>query len=185
MELSKRIKSEREKQRISQDRLAEQLHVSRQAVSKWETGQSYPDLEKLVQLSEIFKITLDELVKGDKNLEKKLIKDGKNKMSGLAILGFVLVASAVLTIIWGGSLYPVNLLNSDFMSFLVGGLVLLFLGTISIHIAPIWLPLGTLWLMAAAIIIYLIGFAMPPAVTLIGIIVTLGFGWWLTTLILK
>ena len=64
MKLSDRIKEERNKLALSQDSLANELHVSRQAISKWETGQSYPDLEKLIQLSDIFGITLDELVRG-------------------------------------------------------------------------------------------------------------------------
>lgn len=48
----------------SQDVLAEQLGVSRQSVSKWETDSSVPDLDKLLGLSELFGVTLDELVKG-------------------------------------------------------------------------------------------------------------------------
>ena len=49
---------------LSQTDLAEALEVSRQSVSKWETGASIPDLDKLVKLAEIFHVTLDELVKG-------------------------------------------------------------------------------------------------------------------------
>ena len=49
----------------SQDVLAEQLGVSRQSVSKWETDSSVPDLDKLLGLSELFGVTLDELVKGN------------------------------------------------------------------------------------------------------------------------
>ena len=91
MELSNRIKEERNKLNLSQDALASELHVSRQAISKWETGQSYPDLEKLIQLSNIFEVTIDELVKWDKDLEKKLINDGGNHMRGLSILSYVLI----------------------------------------------------------------------------------------------
>ena len=50
---------------LSQDALAEQLGVSRQSVSKWETDGSIPDLDKLVKLSKVFGVTLDELVKGE------------------------------------------------------------------------------------------------------------------------
>lgn len=49
---------------MSQDALAEQLGVSRQSVSKWETDASVPELEKLVKLTEIFEVSLDELVLG-------------------------------------------------------------------------------------------------------------------------
>lgn len=50
---------------LSQDTLAEQLGVSRQSVSKWETDGSIPDLNRLVKLSTVFGVTLDELVKGE------------------------------------------------------------------------------------------------------------------------
>lgn len=49
---------------LSQEQLAEQVGVSRQTVSKWETGTSTPELEKLIALSQCFGITVDELVQG-------------------------------------------------------------------------------------------------------------------------
>ena len=48
---------------LSQEELAEMLDVSRQAISKWESGQTYPEIEKLVTLTEIFGVTMDSLVK--------------------------------------------------------------------------------------------------------------------------
>ena len=65
MTLGKRIAQLRSRRGISQIELAEQLMVSRQAISKWETDGSVPELEKLIQLSNIFGVTLDELVKGE------------------------------------------------------------------------------------------------------------------------
>lgn len=49
---------------FSQEQLAEELHVSRQAVSKWENGDSAPDLERLSLLGSLFHISLDQLVRG-------------------------------------------------------------------------------------------------------------------------
>lgn len=65
MNLSEKIITLRTNHNMSQGDLAEKLNVSRQSVSKWETGASIPDLEKLIAMSELFQITLDELVKGD------------------------------------------------------------------------------------------------------------------------
>ncbi len=48
---------------LTQEELAEKLEISRQAVAKWELGQSYPDIEKLIELSKIFKVTVDYLLK--------------------------------------------------------------------------------------------------------------------------
>lgn len=50
---------------MTQERLAERLMVSRQTVSKWETGEAYPELDKLMEISGLFSCTLDELLKSD------------------------------------------------------------------------------------------------------------------------
>lgn len=64
MNLSDRIQNLRKVKGLSQEDLAEALGVSRQAVSKWESGQSSPDLDKIVQLSEYFDVSTDHLLKG-------------------------------------------------------------------------------------------------------------------------
>lgn len=61
MNLGKQIAYYRKNQNITQDALAKQLGISNQAVSKWETDQSYPDVELLPKIADIFGITLDEL----------------------------------------------------------------------------------------------------------------------------
>ena len=63
MPLSERILSLRTRMGLSQEDLAEKLGVSRQSVSKWETGQSVPDLDKLIKLADLFGISVDELVR--------------------------------------------------------------------------------------------------------------------------
>mgnify|MGYP000173235173 CR=1 FL=1 len=63
MTLAEKILHLRNQQGLSQLELAEKLEVSRQSVSKWETGQSVPDLDKLIKLSDLFGITVDELVR--------------------------------------------------------------------------------------------------------------------------
>lgn len=64
MTLGKTITALRTRHGLSQGELAEKLNVSRQAVSKWETNASIPELDKLIALSGLFSLTLDELVKG-------------------------------------------------------------------------------------------------------------------------
>lgn len=68
MTMGQRIVRLRTQAGLSQDALAEQLGVSRQSVSKWETDGSVPDLDRLVKLSKVFGVTLDELVKGETGL---------------------------------------------------------------------------------------------------------------------
>ena len=62
MALGENIKNRREELKLSQEYVAEQLGVSRQAVSKWETGQSEPTASNLIQLADVFEMTLSELV---------------------------------------------------------------------------------------------------------------------------
>lgn len=52
----------RQKNKLSQEDLANQLYISRQAVSKWENGSATPDLDKLIQLTQIFDVSMDELI---------------------------------------------------------------------------------------------------------------------------
>ena len=63
MNLSAKLQLLRKKNGLSQEELAERLGISRQAISKWESGQSTPDLNKLILLSEIYNVTIDSLVK--------------------------------------------------------------------------------------------------------------------------
>lgn len=65
MNLGERIYELRSRAGLSQGELADSLGVSRQAVSKWENNSSVPDLDKLLKMSEIFSVSLDELVKGE------------------------------------------------------------------------------------------------------------------------
>lgn len=63
MKLGQKIAGLRKKSSLSQEALAEKMNVSRQAVSKWESNQSIPDIEKIVDLSELFGVTTDYLLK--------------------------------------------------------------------------------------------------------------------------
>lgn len=63
MTLSEKIMELRKSKRLSQEQLAELLGVSRQSVSKWETGESLPELERLTGLSSIFEVSTDYLLK--------------------------------------------------------------------------------------------------------------------------
>lgn len=64
MNISDRIQEFRKAKGISQEELADKIGVSRQAVSKWESGQSLPELDKIILISEYFGVTTDQLLKG-------------------------------------------------------------------------------------------------------------------------
>jgi len=83
MNIASQIKNYRKVQNWSQDDLAEKVFVSRQTISNWETEKSYPDLHSLFLLSNLFNVTLDELVKGD--LEKMKDQLSNKKMNQYSI----------------------------------------------------------------------------------------------------
>ena len=74
MILAEKIMEMRKKNGWSQEELAYQLGVSRQSVSKWESGASIPDLERILKLSEIFGVSTDYLLKEERNWEKTKVR---------------------------------------------------------------------------------------------------------------
>ena len=121
MTLGEKISALRSKHNMSQGDLAEKINVSRQSISKWETDASVPELDKLVQLSELFNITLDELVKGDATVEIKeepvqIVTQkgiGTRKLTGLILLCFGLLVILIFTIL--GSFLGGLLFSSPFL----------------------------------------------------------------------
>ena len=105
MELSKRIKELRTEKGWSQETLAEKAYVSRQTVSNWETEKSYPDVHSLLILSDIFGVSLDNLIKGDivtmketiKNEDRETFrKDARTAVTGtLVVLALVIILPVV------------------------------------------------------------------------------------------
>lgn len=73
MELGKQIKKYRVEANLSQEELADKVFVSRQTISNWENDKNYPDIKSLVLMSEIFQISLNNLIKGDLERMKKEI----------------------------------------------------------------------------------------------------------------
>ena len=87
MEIGNQIKKFRGKLNWSQETLAEKAYVSRQTVSNWENGKSYPDIHSLLLLGKLFNISLDELVKGDvESMKKEIEKNDVKKFNALSWL---------------------------------------------------------------------------------------------------
>jgi len=74
MTLGERIKNYRQRIGLSQEELAEKLNVSRQAITKWENDSGIPDIDNLISLSKVMKISLDELVMGENGNDSSHIK---------------------------------------------------------------------------------------------------------------
>ncbi|MDU5335216.1 helix-turn-helix transcriptional regulator [Enterococcus sp.] len=93
MNLSKQIKRLREEAGFSQEELSEKIYVSRQTISNWENERSYPDIHNLLLLSVLFDVTLDELVKGDVETMKNVIrKDESDKHTMIMLISSLAAA---------------------------------------------------------------------------------------------
>lgn len=102
MEISKCIKDARQNNNISQESLAEQLGVSRQTISSWENGKSYPDLVSIIKMSDIFNISLDKMLKEDKkfvnNMQEKMDTVKSNKSIVFTILFAIIIFGGIYLI---------------------------------------------------------------------------------------
>ena len=80
MKLPEKIQRERKKMGLSQEKLAEKIGVSRQAITKWENGLASPELEKIVSLSECFKVSTDYLLKDNITEPTPLFGSGETNL---------------------------------------------------------------------------------------------------------
>ncbi|WP_040537524.1 helix-turn-helix domain-containing protein [Lentilactobacillus parafarraginis] len=105
MNLSKQIKTHREREGLSQEELAEKLFVSRQTISNWENDRTYPDIDSLLLLSNQFGISLDELVKGDvETMNRKLAAQHRttwHMLGGLFLAGILVGPGLYFFDNWG------------------------------------------------------------------------------------
>ena len=78
-----RLKEARQKKGLSQAEAADKLDVSRQAISRWETGKGFPDINFLPLISELYDISIDELLGHEVSISEKHSQDLKEGMSNL------------------------------------------------------------------------------------------------------
>ena len=96
MELGTHIKEHRARLGISQEQLAEAIFVSRQTISNWETDRTYPDVQSLLLLSNLFETSVDELIKGDVKEMKTILTNEAKRMQKLSVVTVVFGGAAVV-----------------------------------------------------------------------------------------
>lgn len=105
MNLNQKITQLRNDNNWSQEELAEKLNVSRQSVSKWESGQAKPDLDKIIALSDIFDVSTDYLLKDDTEEEKSNNTSTNKHHFSLSWVQFGQLNSAIWAI--AGGIYAI------------------------------------------------------------------------------
>ncbi len=109
MEIGSKLKAARAKIGLTQEKVAEELGVSRQSVSNWENNRSYPDIVSVIKMSDLYSISLDELLKEDKKMIEHLDEatnevKSRKRLSKLIEVGSFLVIWAVSMIaFWAGA----------------------------------------------------------------------------------
>lgn len=105
MEPGSHIKEHRKELGLSKDDLAERIYVSRQTISNWECARTYPDVQSLLLLSNVFGVTVDSLIKGDVETMAQVMDAAVKKYNNLSTVAVVSAAIFLLLGIWGAFQY--------------------------------------------------------------------------------
>ena len=90
MEIGKKLKEARMKLNLTQEQVAEKLFVSRQTISNWENEKSYPDIISIIKLSDLYSVSLDELLKGDSKMIEHLDASTNIVQSNKKLIGAII-----------------------------------------------------------------------------------------------
>ncbi len=149
MTLAEKILSLRTERGMSQDDLAEKLEVSRQSVSKWETAQSTPDLDKIIKLADLFGVSVDQLVRDGERPQppepsppQTVYVERRQELSPIQKLGIVMEVSGV-------ALAVIGLMGAPLLIWAAAALVILGLPLLLSRKHPLlidgWLILAVSW----------------------------------------
>ena len=96
MEIGKKLKNARIEAGLTQEKAAEKIDVSSQTISNWENEKSYPDIISVIALSDLYSVSLDELLKGDQKMAEHLeestnVVESNKKLTGAILLNIILM----------------------------------------------------------------------------------------------
>lgn len=106
MEIGTKLKNARAKSGLTQEKVAEEIGVTRQSMSNWENGRSYPDIVSVIKLSDLYSVSLDELLKEDNKMIEHL-DDSTNIVKSRKRLTRFIMAGAYL-LIWTAAVFAVS-----------------------------------------------------------------------------
>ncbi len=99
MEIGKKLKDARTNSGLTQESIAEAIGVSRQTISNWENEKSFPDIMSVIKLSDLYSISLDDLLKGDQKMMEHLEESTDVVTSNKKLIGAVAVNILLLIVL--------------------------------------------------------------------------------------
>lgn len=170
MEFNEKLQELRKNKGLTQEELAEALYVSRTAVSKWESGRGYPNIDSLKEISKFFSVTIDDLLSSERIIH---IAESENKSNIQNICDFLFGITDLLNILLiilplypktiNNHVYSVNLfLHSDISSvnraiYLSMFIVLILFGTVKIIVNQMKIMKGRNVLTNTSVVVNIVG----------------------------
>ncbi len=99
MKIGDKLKEARLNKNMTQEEVAEKIFVSRQSISNWENNKTYPDIGNVIALSDLYELSLDELLKGSDNFMKHLEESTDLVKSNKKLIGIIILALITMVII--------------------------------------------------------------------------------------
>lgn len=109
LDIGKKIQSARKEAKLTQEQVAEKLGVSRQTISNWENEKNYPDIVSVIRMSEIYQVSLDYLLKGERVMAEyyeyleestNVVKSNRKKTGFSLILSYVFIWTVSMIVFW-------------------------------------------------------------------------------------
>ena len=94
--LSEKLKQLRNESGLTQEQVAEKLNCTRSAIARWETDKGIPDITNLIAISELYNVTIDELIKDNEKVEQKVKVDSKAKKWHLLVIIYLIAIVAYI-----------------------------------------------------------------------------------------
>ena len=99
MKISDKIKQARIKLSLTQEDVADKLEISRQTLSNWENGKTLPDIANVLKMSDLYNVSLDELLKGDVDMKKKIFDEQKYVATMKRVFNFIVGLLLIVAVV--------------------------------------------------------------------------------------
>ncbi|KXU52269.1 MAG: helix-turn-helix transcriptional regulator [Longibaculum muris] len=128
MKIGEKLRDARNQKGLTQEEVADEIHVSRQTISNWENNRSYPDIISVILLSDLYQMSLDVLLKGDKDMIEHLNEstDIVNSNKKLIIMGLLNIVVFIFMIIFNQIISENKILLASILSLSIISITIFF-----------------------------------------------------------